>query len=89
MNDSPDRKDRNPEQPVSPPPFDGKTAARKLPTGPGVYLFRDAVGTVLYVGKAADLRKRVSSYFDARPKGTRIMRMVSRIQDIDYGPDPQ
>jgi excinuclease ABC subunit C len=38
---------------------------------------------VLYVGKAANLRKRVASYFDARPKGDRIMRMVSRIRDIE------
>lgn len=63
--------------------FDGKAQTRKLPTGPGVYLFRDQEGTVLYVGKAANLRKRVSSYFDARPKGARIMRMVSRIRDIE------
>ena len=65
------------------PDFDGKARARKLPTGPGVYLFRDEARTVLYVGKAANLRKRVASYFDARPKGSRIMRMVSRIRDIE------
>jgi len=34
-----------------------------LPTGPGVYLFRDSGGTVIYVGKAQDLRQRVRSYF--------------------------
>lgn len=44
---------------------------------------RDADGTALYVGKAADLRKRVSSYFDARPKIDRIMRMVARISSIE------
>ncbi len=65
------------------PPFDGKKEARKLPTGPGVYLYRDEAGTVLYVGKAANLRKRVASYFDARPKGTRTMRMVARIRNIE------
>ncbi|MEM1412726.1 MAG: excinuclease ABC subunit UvrC [Pseudomonadota bacterium] len=54
-----------------------------MPTGPGVYLYRDDSGTVLYVGKAANLRKRVGSYFDARPKGARTMRMVSRIRDIE------
>ncbi len=73
----------NPSQAKKPRAFDGKKAARKLPTGPGVYLFRDAADTVLYVGKAADLRKRVSSYFDARPKGARTMRMVSRIARIE------
>ncbi len=63
--------------------FDGKKFARRLSSGPGVYLMRDADGTALYVGKAANLRKRVSSYFDARPKIERIMRMVARIQSIE------
>ena len=44
---------------------------------------RDIEGNALYVGKAANLRKRVSSYFDARPKVERIMRMVARIQSIE------
>jgi len=63
--------------------FKGKSYARRLPTRPGVYLMRDDAGQALYVGKAADLRKRVSSYFDARPKIDRIMRMVARIQSIE------
>ena len=63
--------------------FDGKKFTRRLSAGPGVYLMRDADGIALYVGKAANLRKRVSSYFDARPKIERIMRMVARIQSIE------
>lgn len=63
--------------------FDGKNFTRRLTTGPGIYLMRDDQGTALYVGKAANLRKRVSSYFDARPKIERIMRMVARIQSIE------
>ncbi len=63
--------------------FKGKAYARRLPTRPGVYLMRDEAGHALYVGKAADLRKRVSSYFDARPKIDRIMRMVARIQSVE------
>ena len=63
--------------------FDGKNFARRLTTSPGIYLMRDDQGTALYVGKAANLRKRVSSYFDARPKIDRIMRMVARIQSIE------
>ena len=63
--------------------FDGKKFARRLSAGPGVYLMRDTEGTALYVGKALNLRKRVSSYFDARPKIERIMRMVARIQSIE------
>ena len=63
--------------------FDGKKFSRRLSAGPGVYLMRDSADTVLYVGKASNLRKRVSSYFDARPKIERIMRMVARIQSIE------
>ena len=63
--------------------FDGKEFARRLSAGPGVYLMRDSADIVLYVGKAANLRKRVSSYFDARPKIERIMRMVARISSIE------
>ena len=59
--------------------FDGKAFAARLPTRPGVYLMHDIAGQALYVGKARDLRKRVMSYFDSRPKVERTMRMVSRI----------
>jgi excinuclease ABC subunit C len=48
--------------------FDGKAFAARLPTRPGVYLMRGDEGQPLYVGKARNLRKRVASYFDARPK---------------------
>ena len=44
---------------------------------------KDASGTPLYVGKARNLRKRVASYFDARPKVDRIMRMVARIDQVE------
>jgi len=67
----------------SPIPFDGKAFAARLPTRPGVYLMRDSDGTALYIGKARNLRKRVASYFDARPKIERIMRMIARIADIE------
>jgi len=67
----------------TPIPFDGKVFAARLPTRPGVYLMRDSDGTALYIGKARNLRKRVASYFDARPKIERIMRMIARIADIE------
>jgi excinuclease ABC subunit C len=63
--------------------FDGKRYAARLPTRPGVYLMRDEAGDPLYVGKARNLRKRVASYFDARPKIERIMRMTARIRHIE------
>lgn len=63
--------------------FDGKAFASQLPTRPGVYLMRDGAGAALYVGKARDLRRRVGSYFDSRPKIDRIMRMLARVQSIE------
>ncbi|MGB2877361.1 MAG: excinuclease ABC subunit UvrC, partial [Dehalococcoidales bacterium] len=57
----------------------------RLPDSPGVYLFRDAEGTILYVGKAASLRHRVRSYFGAGQKlSPKLLKMVSRMADIDF-----
>jgi excinuclease ABC subunit C len=59
---------------------------KELPLKPGVYIFKDAKGAVLYVGKAVKLRQRVSSYFkkEADSRGPRIASMVSQIADLDY-----
>ncbi len=65
------------------PQFDGSLAAKKLTTEPGVYLFRDAKGKLLYVGKALSLRKRVSSYFDRKHDDLRLARMVRQVRKID------
>ena len=55
-----------------------------MPASPGVYLFKDAEGNIIYVGKAANLRHRVSSYFGAGQKLTpKLQRMVSRVNDLD------
>jgi len=58
---------------------------KQLPTTPGVYLMKDAAGNIIYVGKAANLFKRVRSYFTSRQKlSAKAQRMVSRVGDIDF-----
>ena len=55
------------------------------PQSPGVYLFKDAHGDVIYVGKAANLRNRVRSYFGSRTGlATRTVRLVSLIEDVEF-----
>src|SRR5215204_5377063 len=60
---------------------------RTLPDGPGVYLFRDDAGKVIYVGKAKSIRKRVAGHF-SNAKGAGATRgaieMVSRIHQIEF-----
>jgi excinuclease ABC subunit C len=61
-----------------------KNRLRTLPAKPGVYLFRDGRGDVLYVGKAKSLRPRVRSYFQAGRGGRASMNgLVERIADIE------
>ncbi len=58
---------------------------RQLPESPGVYLMKDAEGTILYIGKAARLRQRLRSYFGRSTKlPPKLERMVSRVRDIDF-----
>lgn len=63
--------------------FDAKTFCCNLPPQPGVYRMFNAAGQVIYVGKAIDLRKRVSSYFNRNGLGPRTRLMVSQIAGIE------
>lgn len=55
-----------------------------LPDTPGVYMYFDAAGTVIYVGKAKNLKRRVSSYFNRRHDNIRTALLVRNIADMKY-----
>lgn len=67
------------------PAADVRTKVRSLPTTAGVYLMKDALGRVIYVGKAVNLRGRVSSYFNSKAAfDRRISDLVPEIRDVDH-----
>ena len=67
------------------PQIDFSERLKATPAKPGVYLMRDKSGEVLYVGKAAGLRSRVSSYFAPSASHPRkISNMVGRVADYEY-----
>lgn len=64
--------------------FDIKEELKKLPKDPGVYLMKDKDDNIIYVGKAVNLKNRVSSYFRKTNKTDRILKMVSQIDHFEY-----
>ena len=60
-----------------------KAKVARVPEAPGVYFFKDAAGTILYIGKAKSLKKRVSSYFNRKLDG-KTQLMVAKIADLEF-----
>ncbi|RZN39780.1 MAG: excinuclease ABC subunit C [Methanosarcinales archaeon] len=56
----------------------------RLPAHPGCYLFRDAAGSIIYIGKAKNLKKRVSSYFGRRDHDLKTEVLVGRAVSVDF-----
>lgn len=61
-----------------------KKVVSKIPFEPGIYMMKDENGTIIYVGKAISLRRRVRQYFQKNNKSARIEKMASLVRDISY-----
>lgn len=59
---------------------------KQLPHKAGVYIMKDTAGSILYIGKAIDLRKRVSHYFRATGQDPKIRALMAEVKHIDYIP---
>jgi len=64
--------------------FDAAALIARLPQHPGVYRMFDGEGMLLYVGKAGNLKRRVSSYFQQRQLSPRIAHMVGKIRAVEF-----
>ncbi len=61
-----------------------KGIVNNLPSGPGIYQYLNAEGSIIYVGKAKNLKRRVSSYFNREHEPGKTRVLVSKIADIRY-----
>ncbi|VVB78930.1 UvrABC system protein C [uncultured archaeon] len=55
-----------------------------IPSNPGCYLYKDNKGNIIYIGKAKDLKKRVSQYFNSQEKDPKTQAMISHIDSVDF-----
>ncbi|PTX98558.1 excinuclease ABC subunit UvrC [Opitutus sp. ER46] len=77
-------------------PITLKEKVRQLPDKPGVYLMKDRLGRIIYVGKARSLKKRVSSYFQrgraatvAQPKIRALIDLIADVETIEVKSEPE
>ncbi len=61
-----------------------KAKLKTLTKKPGVYIMRDKNGEIIYIGKAKNLKNRVSQYFRNSPKPIKVQSMVNNVDDFDY-----
>ena len=64
--------------------MDVKQKLKLVPDNPGVYIYYDSQGNVLYVGKAKNLKKRVHQYFSMNVKQEKVAAMLSHMADFRY-----
>lgn len=65
--------------------MDIKEKIKKLPSSPGVYLMKDSLDTIIYVGKSKNLRNRVGSYFiNSKSHSPKVIKLVKNLKDFDY-----
>ncbi|MCQ1530407.1 GIY-YIG nuclease family protein [Lutispora saccharofermentans] len=62
-----------------------KEKVKNLTSAPGVYLMKDSLGSIIYVGKAKNLKKRVQSYFqESRPHSSKVEKLIKNLKDFEY-----
>lgn len=62
-----------------------KEKVKNLPSSPGVYLMKDSLNSIIYVGKSKNLKSRVSSYFqNSKSHSPKVIKLVKNLKDFDY-----
>ncbi|BAH06588.1 hypothetical protein CKR_1537 [Clostridium kluyveri NBRC 12016] len=65
--------------------MDLKEKIKELPSSPGVYLMKDSLNSIIYVGKSKNLKNRIASYFQNSKSHTpKVLKLVKNLRDFDY-----